>query len=119
MSDDIIKFPKSKLRILETTATNEERAEANKVVADMFNSLSQRALDGDIADFAITFRSKTKGVESMIGGTVKGFDFMAYLGMLEVLKQRLLYVMSQQGYSYVYETTKKDEKDGPEKPKKT
>ena len=108
MSDE--KDQKTNLRVLEF-GKKKERNEANKVVADMFNTLSKRAMDGDIEDFVITFRSQSRGVESMIGGTIREFDFISYLGMLEVLKLRLLDIMSRMTYAYSYE-----KEDKPEKP---
>ena len=117
MSDDLIKFPKGKLHVLDFDK-KKERTEANETVADMFQELSKRALDGDVEDFVITFRSASRGVESMIGGTVKGFDFIGYLGMLELLKQRLISIMGQRSYAYSYEKdpAKKDEVKTDEKP---
>lgn len=106
---------KGNLRVLEFNNTKEKRTnEANKVVADMFKQLSERAEAGDIEDFVITFRSNSRGVESMIGagGGVARFDFIAYIGMLEVLKQRLLGIMSQMMYAYEFkrEQPKPEEK---------
>lgn len=109
---------KTNLRVLEFNNTKEKRTtENNKVVADMFKQLSERAEAGDIEDFVITFRSQTRGVESMIGagGGVSKFDFIGYLGMLELLKQRLIGIMSQMMYSYEF---KRDfEKPKTEEPK--
>lgn len=115
---------KGNLRVLEFNNTKEKRtSEANKIVADMFRQLSERAEAGDIEDFVITFRSNTRGVESMIGagGGVARFDFIAYIGMLEVLKQRLLGIMSQMMYAYEFKREQpkseetKDESTDPEK----
>ena len=121
MSDE--KDPRNNLRILEFS--KEKRStEANKIVSDMFKTLSERAEAGDIEDFVITFKSGSRGIESMIGaaGGVSRFDFIGYIGMLEVLKQRLLGIMSQMTYAYAYEnepkkpeTEKKDESTDPEK----
>lgn len=102
---------KGNLRVLEFNNTNEN----NKVVADMFKQLAERAESGDIEDFVITFRSQTRGVESMIGagGGVSKFDFIGYLGMLELLKQRLIGIMSQMMYAYEFKKsppTKPEEK---------
>ncbi len=109
---------KTNLRVLEFNNTKEKRTnENNKVVADMFKQLAERAEAGDIEDFVITFRSQTRGVESMIGagGGVSKFDFIGYLGMLELLKQRLIGIMSQMMYSYEF---KRDfEKPKTEEPK--
>lgn len=97
---------KGNLRVLEFSSTKDKRNnEANKVVSDMFRQLSERAAKGDIEDFVITFKSASRGVESMIGagGGVARFDFIGYIGMLEVLKQRLLGIMSQMTYAYAFE----------------
>ena len=109
---------KGNLRVLEFSNTKEKRnSEANKVVSDMFKQLSERAAAGDIEDFVITFKSESRGVESMIGagGGVGRFDFIGYIGMLEILKQRLLGIMSQMTYAYAFEKerepTKPETKD--------
>ena len=73
---------KGNLRVLEFSNTKEKRnSEANKVVSDMFKQLSERAAAGDIEDFVITFKSESRGVESMIGagGGVGRFDFIGYI----------------------------------------
>ena len=92
----------------------------------MFKTLSERAAEGDIEDFVITFKSESRGVESMIGagGGVYKFDFVGYIGMLEVLKQRLLGIMSQMTYAYDYSERKKETEDkkdegNPDEPEKT
>lgn len=124
MSDEI-KDPKNNLRILEFDTKKKERTEANEIVAAMFTKLSQRALDGDINDFVMTFRSESRGIESMIGGTIRGFDFVGYLGMLELLKQRLFSIMNRMSYSYEFEKDTpsrpedKEKKDEPTDPEKT
>lgn len=118
---------KGNLRVLEFSNTKEKRnSEANKVVSDMFKQLSERAAAGDIEDFVITFKSESRGVESMIGagGGVARFDFIGYIGMLEILKQRLLGIMSQMTYAYAFEKerepTKPETKDEqPTDPEKT
>ena len=117
MSDET-NDPKNNLRIVEFDKRKAPggNAEANKIVADMFITLSERAKAGDIQDFVITFKSESRGIESMIGagGGVRGFDFIGYIGMLEILKQRLLGIMSQMTYAYAYEEPKKT--PTPEKP---
>lgn len=115
---------KGNLRVLEFSNTKEKRnSEANKVVSDMFKQLSERAAAGDIKDFVITFKSESRGVESMIGAGGR-FDFIGYIGMLEILKQRLLGIMSQRTYAYDFEKerepTKPETKDEqPTDPEKT
>jgi len=125
MSDE--KDPKTNLRVLEFER-KKESSESNKIVADMFRTLAKRADAGDIEDFVITFKSESRGIESMIGAgrSVRGFDFIGYIGMLEVLKQRLLGIMSQMTYAYTYEGEEKEEpkqsedKDGqPTEPEST
>ena len=125
MSDETTNDPRNNLRVLEfdKKKANSGNAEANKIVSDMFKTLSERALKGDIEDFVITFKSNSRGIESMIGAGdgVRRFDFIGYIGMLEVLKQRLLGIMSQMTYSYAYEEPpkapeNKDDKPEPEKP---
>jgi hypothetical protein len=106
--DDTKEGESSKLRIVDFDR-KKERTEANEVVAQMFDKLASRAREGDIEDFVITFKSESKGVESMIGGTIRGFDFIGYIGMLEVLKQRLLDVMSQMTYAYGFDGEDDDE----------
>lgn len=104
MSDE--KDQRTNLRVLEFNNKKEKQNdEANKLVADMFKTLSERALAGDIEDFIITFKSNSRGVESMIGagGGVSRFDFLGYIGMLEILKTRLMSIMSQMTYAYPYE----------------
>ncbi len=116
---------KGNLRVLEFSNTKEKRnSEANKVVSDMFKQLSERAAAGDIEDFVITFKSESRGVESMIGAGGGRFDFIGYIGMLEILKQRLLGIMSQMTYAYAFEKerepTKPETKDEqPTDPEKT
>lgn len=107
MSDLNDENGKTNLRVLEFDR-KKERNEANEVVADMFQKLAERAKEGDIEDFVITFRSASRGTESMIGGTIRGFDFVGYIGMLEVLKQRLLDIMSNMTYAYSFEKPSKD-----------
>jgi hypothetical protein len=116
MSDE--KDPKTNLRILEFDK-KKERTEANETVRDMFLDLAKRADEGDIEDFVITFRSVSRGTESMIGGTVKGFDFIGYIGMLEVLKTRMMTIMSRSTYAYAYEKPKKEEEKPDGEPEKT
>lgn len=100
-------------------------SEANKIVSDMFRTLSERAAQGDIEDFVITFKSESRGVESMIGagGGVYKFDFVGYIGMLEVLKQRLLGIMGQMTYAYDYaeqhKESESEKEQGPDEPEKT
>lgn len=106
MNDSNDENAKTNLRVLEFDR-KKERNEANEVVADMFQKLADRARQGEIEDFVITFRSSTKGTESMIGGTIRGFDFVGYIGMLEVLKQRLLDIMSNMTYAYSFEKPSK------------
>ena len=104
---------KTNLRVLEFDKRKERSAESNKVISDMFLRLSERALEGDIDDFVITFKSTTRGIESMIGagGGVYKFDFVGYIGMLEVLKQRLMGIMSQMTYAYEHEAPKKKDEE--------
>jgi hypothetical protein len=114
---------KPNLRVLDFSKEKHIATDSNKMIADMFKGLADRALQGDIEDFVITFKSNSRGIESMIGASdgINKFDFVGYIGMLEVLKQRLLGIMSQRMYAYAYEgepakNEDKDEQPEPEKP---
>lgn len=93
---------KPDLKVLEFS---KKKTEGSKVVTDMFKELAVRAETGDIRDFIITFRSESKGIESMVGAGdgIGNFNFVSYIGMLEVLKQRLLDIMAEMMQSYDFE----------------
>lgn len=116
MSDDQNQ-EKPNLRVLEFSSVKDKKEtnESHKVMADMFRQLADRAAQGDINDFVITFKSESRGVESMIGvgEGIGNFDFVGYIGMLEVLKQRVMGIMSQMTYAYEF-----GEDDMPQQPKK-
>lgn len=93
---------------------DKDEAEKNKVLADMFKNMSERAAKGELDGFVMTLRTTKGSVESLIGGLSRGFDFIGYVGMLESLKLRLLDIMSQ--FSYMYYTSPDEEEDnGPKK----
>lgn len=124
MSDEKIKRPKLNVVSFDPNAKKDEKAaETAQFMQKILSELATRAADGDITDFIITFKSK-RGTESMIGGDVSAIDYIGYVGMLEVLKNRLLQIMSRMSYAYSVDkdtgkTNKPDEvkKDEPETPK--
>lgn len=114
---------KSKFRILEGAGDNvkvlelerdKERKETDEALAKMFTMMAGRAKKGEIDGFVMTLRTTKGSVESLIGGIGRGFDFVGYIGMLELLKDRLMQLMAQFSYMYYSSDGEKDgDDDGP------
>lgn len=100
-----------------STERDKEQKETNEALYKMFTMMAERAKKGEIDGFVMTLRTTKGAVESLIGGIGRGFDFVGYIGMLELLKDRLIELMAQFSYMY-YSTEDKPEgdDDGPKQP---
>jgi hypothetical protein len=100
---------KPNLIALEFDRRKAQKESANAMVVELLEKLVERARNGEIESFAITFRTFSDSAESMVGGDMDDFDFVGYIGMLEVLKQRLLDVTSSITEYYSLDEDKEEE----------
>lgn len=100
------------IRALEPRAEKEQK-ETNEALHKILSTLADRASKGELESFIMTIKTTKGSVESMIGGLDSNFDFVGSIGMLEVLKDRLMQMMAQFSYMY-YSSEDEDGKDDEE-----
>jgi hypothetical protein len=102
---------KPNLIALEFDRKKAQKESANAMVVELLEKLAERARKGEIESFIIALRTFPDGAESMLGGDLEDFDFVGYIGMLEILKQRLLDITSDMTEYYPLD---EDEGEGSE-----